>query len=339
MLPLANTNQVIHLTIDEENQDQRLDNFLFKFFNKHISRTFIYELIRTGQIRINKSRIKHNYRIKLHDIVRIPPINKLITNHQINHKNSTSIKNNKKIDNKLLVYWKNKLKHAIIFEDQNLLIVNKPAGLAVHGGSNVKVGLLEVITSLKPAEPFLELVHRLDKDTSGCIMLAKKRSYLKKLHILLKDQKITKIYSTIVNGNLKNKKIIELPLKKFITNSKEHIVKVCIDGNYAKTICIPEKNFKIGELNLSLIQAKPCTGKTHQIRVHLANEGFPIINDIKYGNRDYNKIIQNFGLKRMFLHAKSLEFVCPNTNKIVFAQANYDEQLNNFLLELEKICG
>ncbi len=345
-IPLVDFEKVSYLTINEENQDQRLDNFLFKYFDKQIARALVYELLRTGQVRVNKSRAKHNYRVKLNDILRIPPVKRLFRDHQDNHNNHDYHKDsnkdhnpNKKVFLKKLVDWKAKLKKAIIFENQNLLIINKPAGLAVHGGSKINIGLLELIKNLKPEEHFLELVHRLDKDTSGCIMLAKKRSYLKKLHELLKERKITKIYSALVSGNLINKKVIELSLKKFITSSKEHIVRVTDEGHYAKTICIPEKNFKITDLNLSLIQAKPLTGKTHQIRVHLANEGFPIINDVKYGNRGYNTIIQGLGLKRMFLHAKSLEFVCPNTNEVIFAQAEYDESLKNFLLKLESISG
>lgn len=339
-IPSVDFEKVSYLTIDDENQDQRLDNFLFKFFDKQIARAVVYELLRTGQVRVNKSRAKHNYRVKVNDILRIPPVKRLFRDNHDNHKDSNKDKNNnKKVFLKKLVDCKAKLEKAIIFENQNLLIINKPAGLAVHGGSKINIGLLELIKNLKPEEHFLELVHRLDKDTSGCIMLAKKRSYLKKLHELLKERKITKIYSVLVSGNLLNKKVIELSLKKFITSSKEHIVKATVEGHYAKTICIPEKNFKIADLNLSLIQAKPLTGKTHQIRVHLANEGFPIINDVKYGNRGYNTIIQGLGLKRMFLHAKSLEFVCPNTNEVIFAQAEYDESLNNFLLKLESISG
>ena len=168
-------------------------------------------------------------------------------------------------------------------------------------------------------------------------MIAKKRSYLKKLHLLLRERKITKIYSVLVQGIFTEKKVVELLLKKIIKNSKEHFVKVSADGSYAKTICTPEKCFVLkgfANLNSSLITAKPLTGKTHQIRVHLASIGFPIVNDDKYGNREYNSQIQKFGLNRMFLHAKSLQFACPQTGDTIIANAEYDTDLTNFLLKL-----
>ena len=323
---------VQNLKITEDHQDQRLDNFLYNLFNKQIARSLIYSIIRTGQVRINSGRVKHNYHLNINDNVRIPPIKS-----DPNKLNKDADAPKKTLNKQQLKIWQSKLEKAIVFENQNLLIINKPAKLAVHGGSQVNIGLIEVLRSIRPNEYFLELVHRLDKDTSGCLMIAKKRSYLKKLHLLLRERKITKIYSVLVQGIFTEKKVVELLLKKIIKNSKEHFVKVSADGSYAKTICTPEKCFVLkgfANLNSSLITAKPLTGKTHQIRVHLASIGFPIVNDDKYGNREYNSQIQKFGLNRMFLHAKSLQFACPQTGDTIIANAEYDTDLTNFLLKL-----
>ncbi len=319
-----------HLHITEDNQNQRIDNFLYILFNKQIARSLIYSLIRTGQVRVNSGRIKPGYHLNINDNVRIPPIK--YNPEQLNQ--NIKLKNN--ISSNLVKSWQDKIKKSIVFENKYLLIINKPAKLAVHGGSKVNIGLIEVLRNLRPEEHFLELVHRLDKDTSGCLMIAKKRSYLKKLHLLLRDRKITKIYSVLVQGTFDKKQNVELPLKKIIKSSKEHFVKSSSEGSYAKTIFLPEKCFTFMQsknLNSSLITAKPLTGKTHQIRVHLASIGFPIANDDKYGNREYNSNIHRCGLNRMFLHAQKLEFICPETGEVIIANAEFDNELTNFLLK------
>lgn len=324
-------NSAQYLIINEDHQEQRIDNFLYNLFNKQIPRALIFSLIRTGQVRVNSGRIKPDYRLHLDDKIRIPPIKFKIESAS---QDPSAIK---KIPNQHLKFWQQKINNAIVFENPYLLVVNKPAKLAVHGGSNVSVGLIEVLRSLRPQEHFLELVHRLDKETSGCIMIAKKRSYLKKLHLLLRDRKITKIYSALVKGTFSSKQVVELPLKKIIKNSKEHFVKLANDGSYAKTVCLPERCFKTNKhtnLNSSLIIAKPLTGKTHQIRVHLAEIGFPIANDDKYGDREYNSSMQKFGLNKMFLHARRLEFICPQTNECIVVNAELDPDLTNFLSKL-----
>ena len=324
-------NSAQYLIINEDQQEQRIDNFLYSLFNKQVPRAVIFSLIRTGQVRVNSGRIKPAYRLHLDDKIRIPPIKFNID------RSLEDLEAIKKIPNQHLKFWQQKINNAIVFENPYLLVVNKPAKLAVHGGSSVSVGLIEVLRSLRPQEHFLELVHRLDKETSGCIMIAKKRSYLKKLHLLLRDRKITKIYSVLVKGSFSSKQVVELPLKKIIKNSNEHFVKVANDGSYAKTVCLPERCFKINKhtnLNSSLIVAKPLTGKTHQIRVHLAEIGFPIANDDKYGDREYNISMQKFGLNKMFLHAKRLEFICPQTNEFIVVNAELDPNLTNFLSKL-----
>jgi len=186
---LPSISSVQHLKINEDHQDQRIDNFLYALFNKQIARSLIYSLIRTGQVRVNSGRIKPGYHLNINDDVRVPPV-KFFPEQNLS--NIT-----KKPNKKLLDFWQEKISEAIIFENKNLLIINKPAKLAVHGGSKVTIGLIEVLRNLRPNEPFLELVHRIDQDTSGCLMIAKKRSYLRKLQALLREHKITKTYSAL----------------------------------------------------------------------------------------------------------------------------------------------
>lgn len=347
---LSKINSVQYLNITEEQSDQRIDNFLYALFNRQIPRAFIYGLIRTGQVRVNSGRIKPGYHLNIKDLLRIPPIKFTPKPEDVNVI--------KKPNKQYLDFWQKKLSKAIIFEDENLLIINKPAKIAVHGGSKVTIGLIEILRNLRPDDHFLELVHRIDQDTSGCLMVAKKRSYLKKLHTLLREQKITKVYSAVVCGAFPKKKIVELSLKKIIKSSKEHFVKIDPNGSYAKTEFILEKTFNIvdylnnlkqqksqpqsSNLNnqqYSLIIAKPSTGKTHQIRVHLAHIGFPIVNDDKYGHREYNLTDKTFWPERMFLHAKSLRFVCPTKDTIISVNADYDKDLINFLAKLEQMSG
>ena len=191
---------VQHLKINEENYDQRIDNFLYTLFNKQVARALIYSLIRTGQVRVNSGRIKPGYHLNINDDVRVPPIKFIPA--------QPTEKYVRKTNKKLLDFWQEKINKAIIFETQDLLIINKPAKLAVHGGSNVSIGVIEILRNLRPNEHFLELVHRIDQDTSGCLMIAKKRSYLKKLHVLLREQKIAKTYSALVWGGLVEKELL-----------------------------------------------------------------------------------------------------------------------------------
>jgi 23S rRNA pseudouridine955/2504/2580 synthase len=323
-----------NIMINEEQTDQRIDNFLYNLFDKKVARSFIYSIIRTGQVRVNSGRIKPKYSLNLNDKVRIPPIKSV-------SENSEKIIVNKKTNTRLLEFWQNKISKSIIFEDQNLLVINKPCKLAVHGGSNVSIGLIEILRNLRPKEHFLELVHRIDQDTSGCLMIAKKRSYLKQLHCLLREQKINKTYAVIVIGLFDSKKIVELPLKKIIKSSKEHFVKPSSDGGYAKTEFIPDQIFKINDNQeqYSLITAKPKTGKTHQIRVHLAHIGFPIINDDKYGKKINSDLAELRSVKRMLLHAKHLKFICPKTHKTIEVSAEYDAEFMKFFSAMEQVSG
>lgn len=328
---LDNINSVQYLIINEEQSEQRLDNFLYNIFNKKLPRAVIYSLIRTGQVRVNSGRVKPGYYLNVEDKLRIPPIKFNIDQTNNNHE--------KKINKKFLDFWSKITKDSIIFENDNLLIINKPAKLAVHGGSKVTVGLIEILRHLRPEAHFLELVHRLDQDTSGCLMIAKKRSYLKNLHTLLREKKINKIYSALVYGTFPKSKVVDLPLKKIIKSSKEHFVKVDPSGGEAKTEFKLEKTFKLNNQHYSLITAKPVTGKTHQIRVHLAHTGFPIVNDDKYGNRRYNVKTNQSWPDRMFLHAKTLKFICPKTEEVIYVTAKYDQELLKFLAKLELSSG
>lgn len=333
-LGLPETSSVQYLIINEEQSEQRLDNFLYKLFSEKIPRAFIFSLIRTGQVRVNSGRVKPGYYLHIEDKLRIPPIK-----FNINVTDNNKLLSVTKTNNKFLDFWAKKIKNNIIFENDNLLIINKPAKLAVHGGSKVTIGLIEVLRHLRPEAHFLELVHRLDQDTSGCLMVAKKRSYLKKLHVLLREQKINKIYSAVVYGAFPKLKVVDAPLKKIIKSSKEHFVKVDPNGGNARTEFKLDKIFKLNNQCYSLITAKPATGKTHQIRVHLAHIGFPIVNDDKYGNRRYNVKASDGWPDRMFLHAKTLKFLCPKTKEVIYITANYDQDLLNFLAKLEQSSG
>lgn len=323
---------VQYLTINHNYVDQRLDNLLYNFFNQNLARCMVQEIIRTGQVRVNKKRAKNNYRLKLNDMIRIPPVrlnpNNLISTNKVNN---VALKQQMKL-------WQPILSKAILMETKDFLVINKPSGLAVHGGSKIKVGLIDLIKLLKPEEPFLELVHRLDRDTSGCIIFAKNRPYLRRLHTLLREHKITKVYTALVKGCLSEKKIIDASLKKFITSSKEHVVRIVENGSYAKTICFPIKQLLLDNQKSSWVNIKPITGKTHQIRVHLASIGLPIANDDKYGDRNYNNLVSNLGLTRMMLHARSIEFICPNSNQLMLIKAPYDYNSNNFLLKCGVFC-
>jgi 23S rRNA pseudouridine955/2504/2580 synthase len=283
---------------------QRIDNFLLKEL-KGVPKSHIYRILRTGQVRVNKKRVKPDYRLQANDQVRIPPIR-------------TATKSSAKPSAKLIELLRNR----IIYEDTNLLIINKPAGIASHGGSGINFGVIEILRAIYP---HLELVHRLDRETSGCMILAKKRSILKELHALLRVNQIQKTYLALVQGRWQNgKRIVEAPLLKHQLKSGERIVRVDEKGKPAKTEFRPKQKFA----NTTLIAAIPHTGRTHQIRVHAAYINHPIAGDNKYGDKEFNKIMRKKGIKRLFLHAYALKFQLPSTKKTIKVTAELDEELS-----------
>ena len=273
--------------VSSEYEGVRLDNCLISKL-KGLPRAKIYSIIRKGEVRVNKSRCKPNYRLKIEDVIRIPPY----TAKQKVNKKSSELN-------------KDKVERSILIKDKDFLIINKPIGLACHGGSGISLGLIEIIRQLDRKYINAQLVHRIDKDTSGCLVIALKKSILREFHKEIRNKHVDKIYIAVVKGIWpEDLQKITLSIKKETLKSGKRIVKANEKGKVSET------EFKLissGKSN-SLIRAKIITGRTHQIRVHSSHKGYPIVGDIKYGNAVYNKQQQSKGLKRMLLHAESINF-------------------------------
>ncbi len=268
---------------------QRIDNFLFKYL-KGIPKSRIYRLLRKGEVRVNKKRVNASYRLLEEDNIRIPPVR------------LAAPKGVKKPGQSLLTYLENN----ILYEDKQLLIINKPAGVAVHGGSGLSYGIIEAMRMLRPKLD-LELVHRLDRETSGCLMLSKKRSMLRYLHELLRNNQIDKRYHTLLCGRLEKQTMkVQAALIKNTVRSGERIVRVSEAGKPASSIF--QQRHYYSKDNLTLAEVRLLTGRTHQIRVHAQYMGTPLAGDEKYGNRECNQKMKQWQLKRLFLHAASLRF-------------------------------
>lgn len=279
------------ITVDEGSDGQRIDNFLLREL-KGIPRTHIYRLLRKGEVRVNKGRAKANRKLILGDVVRIPPV-RLPTREEAGKPSQSLIKI---------------IDKSIIYEDDLLLIISKPSGLAVHGGSGISFGVIEVLRALRPEAKFLELAHRLDRDTSGCLLVAKKRSALRILQDLQREGKVNKRYLALLKGHWRRgKEDVRVPLKKNILQSGERRVRVDPEGKDSHTI------FRVRQAyaQATLVEAELKTGRTHQIRVHAAWLKSPILGDTKYGNEAANKWARPLGLKRLFLHAVYLQFPWP----------------------------
>jgi 23S rRNA pseudouridine955/2504/2580 synthase len=303
--------------IDDERAGQRIDNYLMSLL-KGVPRSRIYRLLRKGEVRINKGRIKPDYKIKAGDQVRIPPI----------RVSSNSEPSDQAPADGLL----KKIESAIIYQDDALLVINKPSGIAVHGGSGIQFGVIEGLRVLYPQEKSLELVHRLDRDTSGCLMLARKRSVLKALHEQLRNNEIQKNYIALVKGQWQGgAQSVDVPLLKNILKSGERIVRVDPEGKVAKSIFKPVKRYDIA----TLVEIELITGRTHQIRVHAAHVGHPVAGDEKYGQRSFNLTMKQRGLNRLFLHAKALHFIHPKTGETMSIVAPMGKELEQVLQTCE----
>ncbi len=306
--------QVRLITISEEEAGQRIDNFLLRIC-KGVPKSHIYRVLRSGEVRVNKGRIDQLYRLVEGDVVRIPPIRVAETVAQVVPK----------------------LEFPIVFEDNHLLIIDKPAGVAVHGGSGVSYGVIEQLRASRPDAKFLELVHRLDRETSGILLIAKKRSALTNLHEQMRDGVTDKRYFTLVYGDWKNaRQHIKLALHKYSTPEGERRVRVQADGMASHTVFTLQRKFK----DFALLEAELKTGRTHQIRVHLSSSGFPIAGDDKYGDFPLNKALQKANaergaLKRMFLHAHQITFLHPETGKPTTVKAPLPAECLNFLQSLQ----
>ena len=303
--------KVQHIEINENNDGQRLDNFLLTLL-KGVPKSRIYRMVRKGEVRINKKRCEVRSRLSAGDIVRIPPVRMTESNSEIF----------------IPTFLRRSLEKSILFEDDALMIINKPSGFAVHGGSGIESGIIEGLRAIRPEQHFLELVHRLDRDTSGCLLIAKKRSPLKKLHELFRDNGVEKSYLALLSGQWQRKKMrVDAPLLKNVTQGGERMVIVSKAGKTAETFFKRIQSYR----DATLVEAMPKTGRTHQIRVHAAWLGHPIIGDERYGNDIINRFFKKQGLNRLFLHAQSLSFNHPVTEKKLSITAPLPQDLEKTL--------
>ncbi|HGV9230878.1 TPA: 23S rRNA pseudouridine(955/2504/2580) synthase RluC [Providencia rettgeri] len=305
-------NQVQFIDISDDEAGQRIDNFLLTKL-KGVPKSMIYRIIRKGEVRVNKGRIKPEYKLVEGDQVRVPPV-------RVAERETAPV--SAKLDKVAA------LANCILFEDDVLLVLNKPSGTAVHGGSGLSFGVIEGLRALRPEARFLELVHRLDRDTSGILLVAKKRSELRALHEQLRLKQMQKDYLALVRGNWQSHmKVIQAPLLKNILQSGERVVKVSSEGKPSETRFKVEERFD----NATLVKASPVTGRTHQIRVHTLYAGHPIAFDDRYGDKQFDSQLAGTGLNRLFLHASALKFTHPKTGEEMRLQAPLDNQLNHCL--------
>jgi 23S rRNA pseudouridine955/2504/2580 synthase len=309
--------QVRFYTADSEDAGQRIDNYLVKTL-KGVPKSLVYRLLRKGEIRVNKKRTKPEYKLQVDDIIRVAPI-------RIAEKDAP-------VSTKLNVVAN--LEKQIIYEDEVLIVLNKPSGMAVHGGSGLSFGVIEALRALRPQAKMLELVHRLDRDTSGCLVIAKRRSALRNLHEQLRNKNVQKFYHALVKGHWPDKltRITEC-LKKNDLKSGERVVVVDnINGKEAETRYKVMQHYE----HATLVRAFPVTGRTHQIRVHCQTTGHPIACDSKYSYEEFDNKMKAFGLKRLFLHAASIEFTHPRTEERLKIEAPLEKSLQHVLTKLTK---
>ena len=313
------------ITVAEHEAGQRLDNYLIKIL-KGVPKSHIHRIIRAGEVRLNKKRCKPDSRIQTGDLLRIPPVR--------------TAEKQRSSENRAQAVPAREF--TIIYEDDALLVIDKPAGTAVHGGSGVSFGVIEQIRRARPEARYLELVHRLDKDTSGLLMIAKKRSALVKLHEAIRNDHPKKIYLALGVGKLPNDSFhVKLPLFKYTGAQGEKMVRVSEDGQSAHPIFRVLNRFsddllhQVGLSHLTLVEATLKTGRTHQIRVHLQSQQCPIAGDERYGDYQANKRLQKLGLKRMFLHAAELHLDHPLTGEKLILKAPLPQELAQFVLMLE----
>lgn len=305
------------VTVDSRYEGQRIDNFLVAYL-KGVPKSWVYRVLRTGEVRVNKGRAKPTYRVNSGDVIRIPPLRRAEPGEAPEPGMQV-----------LEAVGK-----AVFFEDSGLLILNKPSGIAVHGGSGLSYGIIEALRVLRPAAE-LELVHRLDRETSGCLMIAKKRSILRALHELLREGGMDKRYVALVQGRWHGgERCVSAPLQKNVLSSGERIVTVREEGKEAESIFRPLSRFE----DATLMEIQPLTGRTHQIRVHAAHVGHPIAGDEKYGDRDFNRAMRDRGLRRLFLHARALRFKLASQEQVVEVSAPLDPALENLLSGLNELA-
>ncbi len=304
--------------IDESAHGQRIDNFLVKTL-KGVPKSHVYRILRSGEVRVNSGRVRATYRLEAGDRVRIPPVRVAAPALPAAGKRRPN---------------RAALGQFPLFEDETLLAIDKPAGVVVHGGSGISMGVIERLRIERPGLRFLELVHRIDRETSGVLLLAKRRSALTALHAQLRGGKVEKRYRVLVQGSWPNRRqSVRLRLHKYVTGGGERRVIVDDDGAAALTIFNLVERFD----KFSVLEAELKTGRTHQIRVHLSHLGFPIAGDDKYGDFSANKLLAKQGLKRMFLHAALTTFCHPQSGDLVTIQAPLPQELASFLKSIDGV--
>ena len=303
------------IDIDADLAGQRIDNFLFRQF-KSVPKSRIYRALRDGEIRVNKKRTKHAYRLSEGDSLRLPPLR--IAEKKVHRCSDQMLE---------------QLERAIIFENKDMIVVNKPSGLAVHGGSGINSGLIEAMRQLRPDCKRLELVHRLDRDTSGCTMIAKKSSVLRFLHQQLREKTMQKHYLALVKGRWPKRKVqVNLALEKNILGGGERMVRPSPEGKPSKTAFAVVESLPLA----TLVKASPITGRTHQIRVHTQASGHPILGDSKYGVNADKAWEKSLGLQRLFLHAVEIEFRLPDIDEPIHVKAPLPAELEQVLQGLRE---
>jgi len=317
MTPEPPPARVTYVEAGEGDVGQRIDNFLLRTL-KDVPRSLIYRIVRSGEVRVNGGRVRPDYKLANADRIRLPPV-------RVKPRGQTDAPSRS---------LREFVTAAVIYEDRDLIVVNKPAGVAVHGGSGLAFGVIETLRAAHPELKELELVHRLDRETSGCLLVAKRRAVLRELHALLRERSMHKRYLALVCGRWPfATKTIDLPLKTNLKQGGERVVRVHPEGQEAVTTFTPAQHF--GKL-ATLLDVDLGTGRTHQIRVHASHAGFPIAGDEKYGDRERDAALKPFGLSRMFLHAHALKFQRPAADQPFEITAPLPPELQTVLDQLEK---
>jgi 23S rRNA pseudouridine955/2504/2580 synthase len=310
MKGLSNASATVRV-IDSEGAGQRIDNYLLREL-KGVPRSHVYRLLRSGEVRVNSRRVAATCRLAAGDRVRIPPVRTAAPAGRPRPPAELPDPG-----------------FAVVFEDDAMLVIDKPSGMAVHGGSGISFGVIERLRASREELRFLELAHRLDKETSGLLMIAKKRLALTALHAALREGQVRKEYLALVKGRWSGgRRVVDVPLRKYLTGEGERRVSVDrTEGRSSRTIFEPERT--VGPY--TLLRATLETGRTHQIRVHAAHLGHPLLGDDKYGDFELNKLLAKRGLKRMFLHAARLELDHPTTGQRLALEAPLPAELAGFL--------
>ncbi len=303
--------KVRKVNVSEDEAGQRIDNFLARYL-KGVPKSHIYRILRRGEVRVNSGRIRAQYKVCAGDTVRIPPVR--ISESKPGHVPGIN------------------LEQHVLFENPRLLVINKPSGIAVHGGSGLSYGIIEALRAERSTAPYLELGHRLDRETSGCLVIAKRRSFLRAFHEQLQQGQVKKLYLALVDGQWQGgKRTVDVPLRKNQLRGGERMVSVDPEGKTAISIFRPVSVYQ----DTSLVEVELKTGRTHQIRVHGQHIGHPLAGDEKYGDEQFNRRMRAIGLRRMLLHAHMIEFVDPYDDEVITVSSPLDENVRTVLGHLE----